>query len=409
MKGERRVNDDGHVRRNALRLIVLMGVVSLFADITYEGARSITGPYLSFLGASAAAVGFVGGLGELVGYGLRLVSGYLADRTRRHWTITILGYVVNMLAVPLLALAGRWEVAALLIVAERLGKAIRTPSRDAILSHASRQVGSGVGFGLHELLDQIGALTGPLIVAGVLYLRGGRYQPAFAVLLAPALAALLLLAISRVLYPRPEALEGPPGGAASRPDDGKLPRVFWLYTLFTTASIAGFAHFQLVSYHFKVRGVVPDPQIPLLFAVAMGVDALVALPVGHLFDRKGLPALAVLPALTVPVPFLVFSGSYHLAVPGVVLWGAAMAVQETIMRAAIAELTPSARRGVAYGIFNTAYGVAWFAGSTAMGALYELGVPYVIVFALLMELASVPLIFLVARSARALPGSTPSA
>ncbi|MDI6894499.1 MAG: MFS transporter [Bacillota bacterium] len=394
------MNDNGLRRRNAFRLIVLMGVVSLFADVTYEGARSVTGPYLSFLGASAAAVGFVGGLGELVGYGLRLFSGYLADRTRRYWMIAILGYGVNMLAVPLLALAGRWEVAALLIVAERLGKAIRTPSRDAILSHASRQVGSGVGFGLHELLDQVGALTGPLIVAGVLYLRGGRYQPAFAVLLAPALTALLLLAISRLLYPRPEALEGSPVETLPQPDEGKLPRVFWMYTLFTAASIGGFAHFQLVSYHFKVRGVVPDPQIPILFALAMGVDALVALPVGHLFDRKGLLTLAVLPALTVPIPFLVFSRSYHLAIPGVVLWGAAMAVQETIMRAAIAELIPSARRGMAYGIFNTVYGVAWFAGSAAMGVLYELGVPYVILFALLVELASVPLIFLVARSAK---------
>ncbi|MEW6398810.1 MAG: MFS transporter [Bacillota bacterium] len=394
------MNDNGLRRRDAFRLIVLMGVVSLFADVTYEGARSVTGPYLSFLGASAAAVGFVGGLGELVGYGLRLFSGYLADRTRRYWMIAILGYGVNMLAVPLLALAGRWEVAALLIVAERLGKAIRTPSRDAILSHASRQVGSGVGFGLHELLDQVGALTGPLIVAGVLYLRGGRYQPAFAVLLAPALTALLLLAISRLLYPRPEALEGSPVETLPQPDEGKLPRVFWMYTLFTAASIGGFAHFQLVSYHFKVRGVVPDPQIPILFALAMGVDALVALPVGHLFDRKGLLTLAVLPALTVPIPFLVFSRSYHLAIPGVVLWGAAMAVQETIMRAAIAELIPSARRGMAYGIFNTVYGVAWFAGSAAMGVLYELGVPYVILFALLVELASVPLIFLVARSAK---------
>lgn len=393
------MNDNAIRRKNAFRLIVLMGMVSLFADVTYEGARSITGPYLSLLGASAAAVGFVGGLGELFGYGLRLFSGYLADRTGRHWLIAILGYVVNLLAVPLLALAGRWEVAALLIVAERLGKAIRAPSRDAILSHASRQVGSGVGFGLHETLDQIGALTGPLVVAGVLYLRGGQYRPAFAVLLAPALVALVFLAVSRALYPRPETLEAAPDQPVKRPDDGKLPRVFWMYTLFTAASIGGFAHFQMVSYHFKVQGVVPDPQIPVLFAVAMGVDALVALPAGHLFDRKGLLTLAALPVLAVPLPFLVFSRSYHLAIAGMVLWGVATAVQETIMRAGIAELIPATRRGVAYGIFNTVFGVAWFAGSTVMGVLYELGIPYVILFALVMELASVPLIFLVARSA----------
>lgn len=391
------VDENRQDRRNAFRLIVLMGVVSLFADMTYEGARSITGPYLSFLGASAAAVGFVGGLGELVGYGLRLLSGYVADRTSRHWFLTILGYGVNLLAVPLLAVAGRWEVAAALIVAERLGKAIRAPSRDAILSHASRQVGSGLGFGLHEALDQIGALTGPLIVAGVLYLRSGGYQPAFAALLAPAVAALLVLSVSRMLYPQPEALEDSTGGAEPLPTTGKLPSTFWLYTLFTIASVGGFAHFQLVSYHFKARGVVPDPHIPLLFALAMGVDALLAVPVGHLFDRKGLLTLGVLPVLSIPTPFLLFSLSYHRAMAGMVLWGAAMAIQETIMRAAIAELIPPGRRGTAYGIFNTAYGGAWFLGSTAMGALYDLGAPYAITFAVLLQLASLPLLYLLVR------------
>ncbi len=391
------MEDARQYRRNAFRLIVLMGVVSLFADMTYEGARSITGPYLSSLGASAAAVGFVGGLGELVGYGLRLASGYVADRIHRHWFLTILGYAVNLLAVPLLALAGGWHLAALLIVAERLGKAIRAPSRDALLSHASRQVGSGVGFGLHETLDQIGALTGPLIVAGVLYLRAGRYQSAFASLLAPAAAALVALSVARLLFPRPQALEEATVRTEPRPGSDKLPPVFWMYALFTMASVGGFAHFQLVSYHFEARGVVPEQQIPILFAAAMGVDALVALPIGHLFDKKGLLTLALLPALTIPVPLLVFSSSYQLVIPGMVLWGAAMAVQETIMRAAIAELIPAGRRGTAYGIFNTAYGAAWFVGSTAMGALYGVGVWYAVTFAILLELCSLPILYLVAK------------
>jgi MFS family permease len=89
----------------------------------------ITGPFLAFLGASAAATGVVAGFGEFIGYGLRVISGYLSDRTGRYWAVTLWGYALNLVAVPVLALAGNWEVAALLIVAERLGKGLRTPGR----------------------------------------------------------------------------------------------------------------------------------------------------------------------------------------------------------------------------------------------------------------------------------------
>src|SRR6266496_1831603 len=179
----------------ALKFVVLLGVVSLFADMTYEGARSITGPHRAVLGASATVVGLVAGFGELIGYGLRLVSGYLSDRTGRYWAITLVGYAVNMLAVPLLALAGNWEIAALLIIAERTGKAIRTPARDAMLAHATTEMGRGWGFGLHEAMDQTGALIGPLLVALVLH-GTGSYRNSFAMLLAPAVLSLGVLLVA---------------------------------------------------------------------------------------------------------------------------------------------------------------------------------------------------------------------
>lgn len=387
------MTESNRQRKKALRFIFLMGIVSLLADVTYEGGRSITGPFLSLLGASATAVGFVGGLGELLGYGLRLLSGYIADRTRRYWLFTILGYSLNLLAIPLLALAGRWEVAGFLIVAERLGKAIRTPSRDAMLSYVTRQVGTGWGFGLHELMDQIGAVSGPLIVAAVLFFRSGDYRAAFLTLFLPAALGLLAVFISRILYPDPQVLETTPGKATTRPYEGKLPRVFWFYILFTAFSIAGFLHFQLISYHFKLQGVVPDAQIPIFFALAMGVDALVALPTGWLFDRKGLSTLALLPLCTILIPFLVFSSNYSIALLGMILWGAAMGIQETIMRAALAEITPMERRGLAYGIFNTGFGLAWFLGSTLMGTLYSFSITYVILAAVALELVSLPWLF----------------
>jgi MFS family permease len=391
-------------KRNAYRFIILLGIVSLFADMTYEGAHSITGPYLSLLGASATVVGVVSGLGELVGYSIRLVSGYFADRTRRYWLLTSFGYVFNLLAVPLLALAGRWETAAFLIVLERLGKAIRTPPRDAMLSHAAQGVGRGWGFALHEAMDQIGALGGPLLVSLVLYLHGG-YRHSFALLLAPALLALTFLFLAHRLYPDPATLELPVQDEKEAGRGLKFPPVFWLYIAFTVLSIAGYAHFQLISYHLKAQAVVPDVQIPAFFALAMGVDALFALLIGKVFDRLGLLSLAAVPLLTLPVPFLVFGRGFFPVLVGVMLWGAVMGVQETVMRAAIAEMVPSARRGFAYGIFNTAYGGSWFLGSVAMGALYDISTPSIILFSVILEVLSIP--FLVLATRKSFPPARP--
>jgi len=379
--------------RAALRFVVLLGVVDLLADATYEGARSIAGPFLAHLGAGAAATGFVAGLGEFAGYALRAVSGYLGDRTGRFWAITIFGYVLNLAAVPLLALAGSWQAASALMVAERSGRAIRGPARDAMLSHAGSRMGRGWAFGLHEALDQLGAVAGPLAVAAALYLAGG-YRTGFAILAAPAALSIATLLLSRRLYPEPERLE------TEREEGRGLPRAFWLYMAFVVPGVAGFASFQLVSYHLKTAGLLPGAGIPLAFAAAMGVDALVALASGRLFDRLGLAVLASVPLLTLPVAPLAFSGSAAAALAGVLLWGAVMGVQETIMRAAVGGMAPAGVRGTAYGLFNAVYGLCWFAGSAAMGALYEVSAGHAVAFSVALELASVLPLALLLREVR---------
>ena len=376
--------------------IILLGIVSLFGDVTYEGARSVTGPYLATLGASAGVVGLVAGVGEFIGYALRLASGYLADRTKAYWLLTFIGYGL-LLSIPLLALAGYWQLAALLIILERMGKAIRSPARDTMLSYAAKGVGRGWGFAVHEALDQVGAVIGPVVFSLVFLLHGG-YREGFTLLWIPALLTLAVLALARKKVPSPQELETPE--EASRQDiKGKLPRVFWLYTIFTLFSVAGFANFQLISYHLKVQAIIPDAQIPLIYAIAMGVDALAALLVGKTYDKIGLMSLLAVPLLTLPIPFLAFSYSYSLVLIGIVLWGVVMGIQETIMRAAIADLTPMERRGFAYGIFNTVYGASWFLGSALIGLFYELSINYLILFVVVMELTSIPLFFLVRRAA----------
>lgn len=382
--------------KKALRFIILLGIVSLMADMTYEGARSINGQYLAILGATGTAVGIIAGAGELVGYALRLASGYIADRTGRYWLLTIFGYSVNLLAVPLLALAGRWEIAAALMITERIGKAIRTPSRDAMLSHATKDIGRGRGFGLHEAMDQIGAMTGPLIVAAVLYVKGS-YKASFGILLIPAFLAITILLIARHLYPKPRDLET----STTTLETKGFPRVFWIYLSAVALVAAGYVDFPLMAYHFKKGAIASDNWIPVFYAIAMGIDAIAALLVGRLFDRKGISVLIATSLISSLFAPFVFWGGFYAAIAGIILWGIGMGAQESIMRAAIANMIPANKRGSAYGVFNAGYGVFWFLGSALMGIFYDISIPALIAFSVIIQLASIPFFMMVAGIVKA--------
>ena len=379
-------------RSTALRFVLLIGVVSFFADFTYEGARSVTGPFLAILGASGAVVGFVAGLGELLGYALRVVSGRLSERTQQFWPITLFGYLIQMAAVPALVLARSWQVAAALILLERIGKAIRNPPRDVMLSHAAKEMGYGWAFGLHEALDQFGALFGPLVVAAVLAYRGS-YRVAFAVLAVPAVITYSFLVVARLLYPKPEELEGEvPQGQSTR-----LPRVFWLYLGGAALVAAGFADFQLIAYHFQKADSVQILWIPITYSIAMGVSGLGSLVFGRMFDRSGIRILVPLTIVSAAFAPLVFLGGFWLVIVGSALWGLGMGVHESIVPAAVATMVPAQRRPSAYGLFTGGYGVAWFLGSALMGILYDHSVNAVVIFCVVLQLAAIPIFVRVAR------------
>jgi MFS family permease len=383
-------------KTTALKFVLLIGIMSFFADFTYEGSRGIIGPYLAMLGAGAAIVAIVTGFGELLGYGLRLVSGSLSDRTGQFWPITIFGYVVQMASVPLLALAGSWQMAALLIILERVGKAIRNPPRDVMLSHAAKEMGGfGWAFGVHEALDQFGALFGPLAIAAVLAYRG-EYRIAFAALLVPAVLTLSLLIVARLLYPRPEDMETNPPDIHS----AGLPSVFWWYLAAAALVAAGFADFPLIAYHFAQAAVVPSPWVPVFYAVAMGVSGAGSLVFGRLFDRFGIAVLIPLTLISALFAPLVFLGGFGGALVGMALWGIGMGVHESIVPAAVALMVPVQRRASAYGLFTAGYGVCWFLGSALIGVLYDLSLAAVIAFSLLAELAAIPLLISVRQRAR---------
>jgi len=377
----------------AVKFVLIVGVMSFFADFTYEGSRSIIGQYLGLLGAGALAISVVTGFGELLGYGLRLFSGRGADRTGRYWPITIGGYILQMSVVPLLALAGSWQVAAVLIILERVGKATRNPPRDAMLSHAARELGYGWGFGVHEALDQFGAMFGPLLVALVIATSHHDYKTAFAALAAPAAITLLLLAVARFFYPRPQDLAAGPAHVSTE----GLPSVFWIYLAGAALVAVGFADFPLIAFHFQRSGTVHADLTPVFYAAAMAVSGTGSLVLGRMFDRHGIGILVPLTLVSAAYAPLAFLGGFWASLVGVCLWGLGMGVHESIIPAVVAPMVSPDRRASAYGLFTGAYGIAWFLGSVAIGALFNVSLGAVVIFAVLAELAAIPVILLVRR------------
>jgi MFS family permease len=368
------------------RAVVVFGLVSLCADMVYEGMRAMAGPFLGTLGASALTVGLVTGAGEAVALVLRLATGVWADRSRNHWRLTVLGYAMTAVCVPLLAVtpflgSAGLGVAAALILLERAGKAVRSPAKSALLARMAASTGRGKGFAVHKALDQVGAFTGPLLLAGVAAVTGVLW-PGFALLALPGALSLVLLARLRRRAPvgtePDDEDDAPPGPTRSRSASpagavlgGDLPRRFHLFALASALTTAGLMTFGVISFRFVDTGLVPLAAVPLVYALAMAVEAFAALGTGHLFDRRGGRVLLVVPALVATVPLCVFSPRLWLVLTGVVVWGVATGIQDSTVKAFVADLVPARRRATAYGVFAAVQGLGALVGGALAGALVE--------------------------------------
>ncbi len=388
----------------AVTVIILFGVISLLGDAVYEGARSANSQYFNLLKVSATQVGIVFGIGEFVGYALRLIAGIFSDKTRKYWLFIFLGYGM-LVVVPLMGFTMNWNILIVLILMERIGKALRNPSKDTIVSAvAQNQVGIGFAFGLQEALDQIGALVGPLIFTLVFLIAGenelAQYQLGYKALLIPfvLLMGFLIFAHNKI---KKENLIKEVHAKEYREE--QLQPTFWIYTAFTFFATLGFLNFSIIGYHLKAEGIFSDGNITLLYGIAMGIDAITALLFGKIYDNlksktgiktSGLLTLLAIPFLSIILPIFTLTDSKVLVIIGMIVFGIIMGVHETIMRSAIADIVPFYKRGTGYGVFNAAYGLALLGGSSLMGFLYDKGMTgTIIIIAIAFEMVALMLYY----------------
>ena len=383
----------------ALAFVLTMGLVNLFADMTYEGGASLNGPYLAMLGAGAAMTSIIAGVGEFLGYALRSVSGVVADRSGKYWSITFAGYFVNLLAVPAMALAGNWKVAGSLILAERVGRAMRKPTVESMISYTTTRLGTGWAYALNTALDETGATLGPLLMALVLW-RGGSPQSGYGWLLISAVLALAALTAARIVFPMPSRLEEGRSARASG-----FTQTFWLSMIAAAFFGAGLMSFELIGYHLSSARIVSPHSIPLLLALSTAGGVVASLVLGRLYDRAALPVLLSAVVMSACFSPLVFLGSgFAPVLAGMLLWGIGYTVQDTLLKAVVADQLPEGRRNTAFGLFYTGYGVGWLVGSVAAGLLYERSRVALVIFSVAVQLLSVPVFIISLRRPRTTRG-----
>lgn len=382
----------------AMLFIILFGIVSLFSDMTHEGASSIRGAYLALLGASAGTIGFISGLGELVGYSMRYVFGKITDKTRKYWPMVIFGYILDILAVPALALVGDkgWIAASILLVIQRMGKAIKKPAKDTIMSFAASQEGVGKSFGIQEMLDQIGAFLGPFFLYLVMLFKteGSTfeiYRTCFAFLAIPGFITILLLLFTKNKFPNPESFE-----PESKKEDAFVMKKSFVYYIVGISLFAfGFMDYALIIMHISKSlaglSLINEETLPLLYAGAMLVDAIAALIFGHIYDKKGVKALVISTLISAPFSLFIFGIKSEWAILfGLVLWGVGMGAQESILKAAVTSMVPKKNRASGYGIFECSFGIFWFLGSWLLGVLYSVSIPLMIGISILAQVLAIP-------------------
>jgi MFS family permease len=372
----------------AFRFILMVGIVNLFADLTYEGGASINGQFLANIGASAATISIIAGLGEFFGYSMRSVSGYLSDKIGKPWLIAMIGYSVNLLAVPAMFFAHTWKLAALLIIAERVGRAIRKPTVEAMLSYTTSRYGRGWVYALNTTLDETGATLGPLLMTFALFTKTD-YRFGYSILLIPAILALIALSVARMKFPNPADFEN--FNKPTTLKSTKFAKSYWFFMLAGAFFAAGLMSYEFIAFHLLKTQAIEVKWIPALLALSTGLGVLANLFLGRYYDKVGIKIVLIAVFLSSLFSPLVFFGGFLAVLVAMLSWGIGYATQDTLLKAVVAGLLPEGRRSFAFGLFYTGYGGGWLIGSVITGLLYDHSRLALVLFVTLTQLISLPI------------------
>jgi MFS family permease len=350
-----------------------LGFVSMFMDFSSEIIHALLPMYLvAVLGTSALTVGVIEGIAEATGQITRIFSGALSDRLGRRKALAVLGYCLSACAKPIFPLASvvGWLMVARFV--DRLGKGIRGAPRDALVADLSASHLRGASFGLRQSLDTVGAVLGPLVAIGLMWLTNNHFTVVFWVAVVPALGAVALILVA-VHEPQPSKRRARSGGFSNL---GTLGAACW--SVIAIGAIFSLARFSEAFLVLRARSIgLPLTLVPAVLVVMNVAYALSAYPVGALSDRLPRSTVLGLGLCMIIVADLVLARTSSVAelVIGVFLWGLHMGFTQGLFAALVADTAPPDRRGTAFGMFNLISGLAQFCASVIAGVFWDMQGP----------------------------------
>ena len=391
---------DNNIKKKALLFILLISISSLFCDMTHAGAKSIYGVYLNFIGASAATIGFVSGMAQLVANSLGLLTGYIASKKKNYWTMVIVGYLFCLVFIPALALTSEngWIVASCLIICERIGRAFWQPSRNTLISYTTSLLGTGKTFSILSFFNKIGACLGPLILFFILLGRSksdllNTYHLCFLVLLIPAIIAICFVLLAKSKFHHPENFEQEKSATSTPAVKSHVS--FILFCIGISLFGLGFFDFPLITLRLSKIPALHLADLPLLFSGAMLVSAFSSLLFGKLFDKIKLKALVISTALSCLFPFFLFlSSNVWLLFIGIIVWGIGIASLETILKSVVTQLVAKENRSKYFGLASLFFGLFLFIGSWLCGIFYDISFCLLTFFSFGMQLLAMLFFFI---------------